>query len=302
MAQSFGMGHFGIVNTNKPRGRTSRDAVNHVQRLCRPAKVGHAGTLDPLAEGVLVICVGQATRLVPYLQQMRKNYRATFLLDRHSDTDDVEGNVTLVLSGKQPERAAIEAALPKFLGDISQRPPAHSAVKLNGRRAYALARRGIEFELAPRIVTVHRLKVFRYEYPTLELDVECGSGTYVRSLGRDLAESLGTSAVMSALVRLAVGPFHFDDAVALSALTAESIGQDLQPALAAVAELPRVALGQRQLADIRHGRPVALTEVGDALHNRGCEGEWAAVDAGGQLVAILCEKRPGQLWPRMNLA
>src|SRR5262249_43555691 len=155
-----------------------------------------------------VICVGQATRLIQYVQRLPKRYRATFLLGRHSETDDTEGEITLIEGAPQPARAEIEAALSKFIGDIEQRPPAHSAVKIAGRRAYKLARQGRAVEIAPRTVTIHSLNILRYDYPELELVVECGSGTYIRSLGRDLASALGTAAVMSALERTAVGGFR----------------------------------------------------------------------------------------------
>ncbi|HEX5470857.1 MAG TPA: tRNA pseudouridine(55) synthase TruB, partial [Lacipirellulaceae bacterium] len=178
------MGWFGVLNVKKPGGATSRDAVDHVQRLVRPAKAGHAGTLDPLATGVLVICVGQATRLIRYVQRMPKTYRAQFLLGRRSETDDIEGQVELMDDCSRPAREAVDHVIAQFIGEIEQKPPAHSAIKLAGRRAYQLARKGAEFELTPRPVVVHRIIVRRYEYPELELDIECGSGTYVRALGR----------------------------------------------------------------------------------------------------------------------
>ncbi len=188
----------GFLNINKPRGVTSRWVVDQVKRLVKPAKSGHAGTLDPLATGVLVVGVGQATRLVDYVQQMRKCYRAEFLLGRTSPTEDVEGEITELSNAAVPTRLQIAAAVGQFIGDIMQRPPAFSALKVAGKRAYALARRGQEVELTPRLVTIHRLRVMEYEYPRLVIDTECSSGTYIRSLGRDVAEALGTGAVMSA--------------------------------------------------------------------------------------------------------
>ena len=192
---------FGLLNIDKPRGLTSRDAVNRVERLVRPAKAGHAGTLDPLATGVLVICVGQATRLIQYVQQMRKQYRATFLLGCTSESDDTERELVAIPNAIVPTLEQIDAALPQFMGDIQQRPPAHSAIKIGGKRAYKLARKGADFELAERTVTIHQINLLRYEYPELELDVECGSGTYIRSLGRDLGAASGIGGVMSALER-----------------------------------------------------------------------------------------------------
>ena len=203
---------FGILNLNKPVGCTSRDAVNRVQRLIRPVKVGHAGTLDPLAQGVLVLCLGPATRLIERVQQMPKHYRGTFRLGCHSPTDDTEGEVVPLSGATPPPRAAITAALGQFVGRIHQRPPAYSALKIGGQRAYHLARKGQAVTLPLRPVTIHALSINRFEYPELVLDIECGSGTYIRSLGRDLAKVVGTAAVMTGLTRTAIGPYAIDDA------------------------------------------------------------------------------------------
>jgi tRNA pseudouridine55 synthase len=290
------MAPFGLLNVNKPFGMTSRDAVNRVERLVRPAKAGHAGTLDPLATGVLVICVGQATRLIRFVQMMRKQYRATFLLGRHSETDDLEGNVIEIPNAIQPTRAALDLALTQFVGDIEQRPPAHSAIKIGGHRAYKIARRGKAIEMPTRTVTIHRLVVRRYEYPELDLDIECGGGTYVRALGRDIGAALGTAAVMSALERTAIGPFCVADALNPDKLSAENLAGHFRPALNAVADLPRVTLTDAELIEIRHGRSIAMP------HSKRDGAEWAAVDAADQLVAILHEKHHGQLWPVHNFS
>jgi tRNA pseudouridine55 synthase len=199
----------------------------------------------------------------------------------------------------EPTADQIEAALPQFTGTIEQRPPAYSAVKVGGRRAYALARRGTAVQLEPRPVTIHRLAITRYGYPELELDIECGSGTYVRSLGRDLAGAVGTCAVMSALVRTAIGGFRVENAVRPDELTAENIAVHLLSPLTAVADLPRLELNGEQLEEIRHGRPIAAP--GDSQRPRPNLGrEWAALDSTGRLAAILVEKQAGQLWPARN--
>ncbi len=294
------MTHFGILNLNKPPGCTSRDAVNQVERLARPAKTGHAGTLDPLATGVLVICVGQATRLIQYVQQMPKQYYATFLLGHHSVTDDTEREVTFLADAPQPIRNQIEAALSQFLGSIQQLPPQHSAVKVAGRRAYKMARKGQHVELAPRPVTIHSLRIIRYEYSELELMIECGSGTYVRSLGRDLAAALGTSAVMSALQRTAIGGFRVEDAISIAELNAESFAAHLQPALVAVDGLPLIQLTADQLTEIYHGRPIVKSASSTGGPPVAESSKFAALDSTGQLAAILYEKHPGQLWPEHN--
>jgi tRNA pseudouridine55 synthase len=290
---------FGALNVHKPAGLTSRAVVDRVERLIRPVRAGHAGTLDPLATGVLVICVGQATRLIQYVQRMPKTYHATFLLGRSSETDDVEGEVVPVADAPTPSRESLDNALKQFVGDIEQRPPAHSAIKLAGRRAYKLARRGVAVEIAPRPVTIHSISVRRYVYPNLELDIECGSGTYVRSLGRDLGAALGTAAVMSALVRTAIGRFCIQDAIALDDLRAETLSQHLQPALTIVDNLPRVALSEAQLLEIRNGRPILSSWIaGDLQPLHGSE--LIVADSSGQLVGILYETKPGELWPAMN--
>src|SRR4051794_35109294 len=156
---------FGLLNIDKPAGLTSRDVVNVVQRLVRPHKVGHAGTLDPLATGVLVVAIGPATRLVEYIQRMAKSYRAVFLLGRTSDTEDIEGKVAELPQAPVPNIEQIESATPRFVGMIDQRPPVYSALKVGGRRAYELARRGETIELAPRRVEVHSIDIVRYAYP-----------------------------------------------------------------------------------------------------------------------------------------
>ncbi len=299
------MSTFALLNVNKPPGLSSRDVVDRVARLVRPAKCGHAGTLDPLATGVLVLCIGQATRLTQYVQRMAKRYEATFLLGRRSPTDDTEGEIELLVGAPQPTRDELQAALPQFVGQVRQRPPAHSAVKIGGKRAYKLARAGKAVEPPERTIAIHELAVRRYEYPELELSIHCGSGTYVRSLGRDLAAALGTAAVMSALVRTAVGRFRLEDAVTLDELTSDTLPGHLQPALTAVADLPRVELTDAELVEVRNGRPIEMRSAERpaaeaSSPQAGTPQEYAAVDAAGRLAGILFEKRPSQLWPARN--
>jgi tRNA pseudouridine55 synthase len=286
----------GLLNLNKPAGPTSRQVVDVVQRLARPAKAGHAGTLDPLASGVLVVGVGAGTRLVDYVQRMPKRYTGTFLLGRRSPTEDIQGEVTLLEGVPRPAAEQIRAAAGALVGQIQQRPPAYSALKLAGRRAYDLARQGHEVELAARPVTVYAIEVSRYEYPELVLEVECSRGTYVRSLGRDLARSLGTEAVMSALVRRAVGPFRLEDAADPGLLTRENLAGHLLPMLRAVETLPRVVLSADQIGRVRNGLAVAREPPAPDA------GDIAAVDAQGRLVAILCPRGQGLLGPLRNLA
>jgi len=270
---------FGLLNVNKPAGVTSRDVVNRVQRLVRPHKVGHAGTLDPLATGVLVIAVGPATRLVEYVQRMPKTYRGTFLLGRTSDTEDIDGMVQVLADPPQPTIEDIQVAIEQFVGTIDQLPPAYSALKVGGQRAYDLARRGQAVELASRPVEIHSLELISYSYPEMTLLVRCGSGTYIRSLGRDLARSLGSEAVMSALVREAIGPFTIDAAMDGEAITTATIESHLVSPLLAVSQLPRVEVSADE------ARRLAM---GQTIDNRWgqSQGEIAAVGPLQELIAI----------------
>ena len=193
---------------------------------------------------------------------MPKRYVGTFLLGRQSATEDVEGDVTELPDAPRPTREEIEAAAQRFLGRIQQRPPAFSALKVQGRPAYKLARRGKPVELTPRPVEIHRIELRAYQYPELILEIECGGGTYVRSLGRDLAESLGTAAVMSALVRTGIGRFSIDDAVDPRELTPNNWITFLHPPLRAVEYLPRVQLSAEQAVRLRNGLTIELKGEG----------------------------------------
>lgn len=280
----------GLLVVDKPAGLTSRQVVDRVARLVRPAKAGHAGTLDPLATGVLVVCIGQATRLIEYVQRMPKSYRATLLFGRSSPTDDIEGPIVLEDEPRMPSIELVAAAAARFVGTIQQRPPDYSAVHVGGRRAYDLARRGQSLDLPARPVRIHDLRIVTYEYPELVFEVDCGSGTYVRSLVRDLAAALETTAVMSALVRTAIGDFKLADACPLETLNAATLAARLLPLRAAVAALPEILLSDEEAQCIVRGqtiqRPVAS---GDS--------EWAAINATGELLAILARRVDGALGP-----
>jgi tRNA pseudouridine55 synthase len=289
----------GILNLHKPAEMTSRQAVDLVQRLTRPARAGHAGTLDPLATGVLVVCVGAATRLIGYVQRMSKRYTGTFLLGRQSPTEDVESNVTELPDAPIPTREEIVAATGRFVGRIEQRPPAFSALKVAGRRAYKLARQGQQPQLAARPVKIYHIEVVTYQYPELILDVQCGSGTYIRSLGRDLAESLGSSAVMSALVRSSIGSFSLKEAVDPRSLNGDNLPQCFQPPLRAVEYLPRVHLSADEVTRLRYGLTIAWRAADGAKHTEG--EEIVALDSAGELVGILTPDAVGQLRTLRNM-
>jgi tRNA pseudouridine55 synthase len=207
----------GIFNIDKPVGITSHDVVARVRRLAGQKRVGHAGTLDPAASGVLPVLLGQATRLAEYLSESGKAYRATIRFGIVTDTYDAEGQI-LRESAVSFTRDDIAAALPMFLGDQLQRPPLYSAIKQNGQRLYTLARAGQTLEVPPRSVHIDSLDIVDWTSPTLVLDVECGKGTYIRSLAFDLGERLGPGAHLAALVRTRSGPFRLDSSVSLDAL------------------------------------------------------------------------------------
>ncbi len=296
----------GLLNLNKPQGLTSRQALDRVKRLVRPAKTGHAGTLDPLATGVLVVCIGAATRLIQYVQRMPKSYTATFLLGRSSDTEDIEGQVVELDHPPLPSEDQIGAAAAALVGTIQQRPPAYSALRVQGQRAYQLARKGTPPQLEPRPVDIHQLDLIDYHYPRLTLRVCCGSGTYVRSLGRDLAESLGTAAVMSSLVRTAIGNFHVEQSIAPDRLNRENLPQLLASPLVAVESLPRIELSTAEVLAVRQGKAIprdfplprmASSLTAPASPASGHQEEWAAIDPQGRLVALLVRRAPALLGP-----
>lgn len=283
---------FGFLNLHKPSGVTSRDVVNRVQRLLpRKTKVGHAGTLDPLATGVLVICIGPATRLVPFVHEFSKSYRADFQLGVRSDTDDITGQVEPVENAPVVTRTEIEAALPSFRGRILQTPPQYSAIQVGGRRAYNMARAGETVELQPREMTVHRLELLEFDWPRLTLDMECSSGTYVRSIGRDLGEQLGCGGVMTSLVRTAVGPFRIEDAIGTEALKREEIFGGLVDPLAALPDHPRMIFSEQQVVDLRRGRGVRSPQSFAFPNDKVAA---AAVDESGRLIAIVTRHADGQ--------
>lgn len=283
----------GFLCINKSQGATSRDAVNAIQRLVRPSKVGHAGTLDPLATGVLVIAVGHATRLIRFVQQMPKTYIGTFELGKTSDTEDITGEVVSHDIDPPPTIDAIQQAISPLLGNIMQRPPAYSALKVDGKRAYSLAREGKQVKLEPRPIVVHEIELIRYEFPILELRIVCGSGTYVRSLGRDLGESLGCGAVMTGLIRTAIGSFALGDASRTEDFTsADQIAAMVTPLGTGVSELTRVVVDADQIQSLSFGQKLQLSLE---------EEQVAAFDANGILIAVLARSEDGYR-PAVNFA
>ena len=283
----------GVIPVDKPAGATSRRCVDAVARALGMRTAGHAGTLDPLAEGVVVVCVGHATRLVDFIHDLPKRYVAAFLLGRSSPSDDLETAVVEEAHPVRPELPAVEAALPAFRGEILQRPCDFSAVHVGGQRAYALARKGRAVDVRAKPVRIDRLEITAYDWPRLGLDVECSSGTFVRAIGRDLAAALGTRAVMESLVRTHVGVFARDAALPLDAITADSAVARLLPATAAVAHLERVTLADAILESAVRGGLVPLPDATTTAPRAAC-------DATGELVGILSPHRSGAWRLRPN--
>lgn len=257
----------GWVVLDKPYDMTSTQAVGKVRWLFGAAKAGHAGTLDPLATGILPIALGEATKAVPQVQDGTKVYRFAIAWGSATTTDDKEGAV-IATSDIRPERAALEAVLPRFTGTILQRPPIYSALKIDGERAYDLARAGETVDLPPREIDVDAIELVQHGVEQSMLDVTCGKGTYVRSLARDIAEALGTRGHVSMLHRAAVGPFHDADAVSIDQLEALAMEQRdalLKPVWAGFTDLPEIRLDGQQAAAVRHGNAVLLTGAGSPV-------------------------------------
>ncbi|MEO5951454.1 MAG: tRNA pseudouridine(55) synthase TruB [Chloroflexia bacterium] len=210
----------GIFIIDKSEGMTSHDVVSKVRRIIRQKRVGHAGTLDPMATGVLPVVVGRATRLVEYLAEADKAYRTSILLGATSDTYDREGVITATPDAVMPSPAEVERALDAFRGEIEQVPPMHSALKIGGQKLYDLARQGIEVERQARHINITWLEIEAYVPPHLQVFVECSKGTYIRSLAFDLGEKLGTGALLEGLIRTRVAGFTLDDATTLEGLEA----------------------------------------------------------------------------------
>ena len=273
-------GLYGILNLNKQGGMTSRTVVDRVvTTVGRGVKVGHAGTLDPLATGVLVVCIGPATRLIEYVQRQTKTYRTVVRLDAISDTLDDDGNVTMVPGAADPGLGAIREAVAAQVGIISQRPPEFSALKVAGKRAYDLARAGRTVVLAPRPVTIHAVEVLLYEWPRLTLEVVCGGGTYIRAIARDVGEALGCGGLVEALERTRIGAFDLDDAIDPDTLSPDTVRRLIRPALEALTQLPWVRLSTEQVAEIALGRAVVVSEPSPP-------GEIALLGPDGILVAV----------------
>lgn len=298
----------GWINLDKPLDLTSTDAVSRVRRLFNAQKAGHAGTLDPLATGILPIALGEATKTVPFLMEAEKTYRFTIAWGETTASFDREGAVTAT-SDVRPSHEAIRAALPSFVGEIQQAPPMFSAIKVDGERAYDLARAGVEVELEARTVVIRRAELIEAGLDTATLEIDCGKGTYVRAVVRDLAEMLGACGHVSALRRTRVGPFLEPRSITLEKLVEfghrGQLLEALLPVETALDDIPVMAVTAEDAFRLRQGRPIVLVpRQVEALKARlvprtvGGEDASRTVSAmsEGRIVA-LCELRAGRLNP-----
>ncbi len=253
----------GVLNIDKPAGMTSHDVVARVRRLARQKRVGHAGTLDPDATGVLLVCLGPATRIADLLADEGKEYRAVLSLGRTTTTEDASGDVLTEADASRVTEQDLRELLPRFTGEIQQVPPMVSAVHHQGQRLYELARQGVTVERSARPVQIDSLTLLAFTpgpRPSAMLDVSCGKGTYIRTLCADLGAALGVGGHMASLRRTCVGAFPVSDSVPLDTLTAESLANHLVSPTAALGHLPAQAItDEAQRNDVRQGRPLPTT-------------------------------------------
>ena len=278
-----------FLNVCKEPGATSHDVVARARRLFGSRRIGHAGTLDPSAEGVLPLAIGRATRLIDRLAEAEKEYYAEAVLGVRTSTDDGEGEVVERRPVPPIGADMVDTALAEFHGEIEQRPPAFSALKVGGRRAYDLARSGREVTLAPRRVTIYRIERCFWQPPVLGFSVRCSKGTYVRSLARDLGERLGPGASLRRLVRLRVGPFRLEQAATIADLEADPHGWLVPPDLPLL-DGPAIVLGPAEREHLRHGRGWPAAARGQAVRG---------YTRAGDLAAVL-DEAAGRWWPRIK--
>lgn len=287
----------GVLPVDKPVGPTSHDAVASARRALRTRRIGHTGTLDPFASGLLLLCIGPATRLAEYLTALPKTYRATLRLGIATETDDRMGEVVsrTDVEGRVREED-VRGALAAQTGVVQQLPPVYSAKKVAGERLYAAARRGAVVERTPVEVVIHRIEVLRVDLPEVDFEVTCGSGTYIRAIARDVGEQLGVGGHLTALRRTRIGEHAVEAAVPLDRLDdADRVSAALLPPAAAVSHLPRVVVDAAGEASLKHGGAVAAPERPPT------DGPVALLSSSGALLAI-GEQRGARVQPRKVFA
>lgn len=255
----------GFINLNKPADMTSHDAVNIVRKIFGTKKVGHAGTLDPAAVGVLPIAVGRATKFIEFISDFDKTYRAEILFGISTITGDFEGEiVSRVENIRLPAKDALETILARFTGQIEQTPPKHSAIKINGRKAYDLARKNIEFEMPRRVVTINKIEILRVEKNLLALEIDCSKGTYIRSLAVDIGESLNFPATLKFLQRVRVGNFNLNDAANFDDLKNDG-EKFLLPVDTCLKHLKKFELAERRIKAFCNGLPTNISAADELV-------------------------------------
>lgn len=291
----------GILNLNKDADLTSFQVVALVRKGSGMRKVGHAGTLDPTATGILLICLGQAVRVSEYLMELPKVYRAHIVLGTATDTYDSEGQPTSTGDFTGVTEELVRAALQRFVGLIQQIPPSFSAVKVRGQPAHRLARKGQQPTLKPRPARIDRIELLGFDPPLVEVEVECGKGTYIRTLAHDLGQRLGCGAHLGSLIRTRVGPFTLDSAVTLPELQQafhDGTWRDLRlPIDYGLVDLPAVTLDYEDEKDIRHGCPLfanlsAFAPLGEPVPGQRCR----AYAEDGSFVAVIIYDGEARLW------
>lgn len=282
---------FGFLNIDKPLGLTSHDVVARIRRKTGLKRVGHAGTLDPLARGVLIVCLGGATRLSEYVMASTKHYRAVIQLGAVTSTYDAEGEIIRQTDPSSVSRDQVAACLSSFIGTIEQVPPMYSAVKRGGQKLYELARRGVTLELEARSIRIDALELTDWDSPRFTLDVVCSAGTYIRSLAYDIGEVLGVGAYLAGLTRTASGAFNLADAVTLDSFLDSSVWDShvIDP-VRALSDWPTVQLQTADCVALQQGRRFATSEQTDeAAFSLG-------IDPNGHLIAVL-RRTEGHWWP-----
>lgn len=290
----------GVLPVDKPVGPTSHDVVAMARRALGTRRIGHTGTLDPFASGLLLLCLGPATRLAEYLSGLPKTYVATIRLGETTDTDDHTGEVVARSEAwRDLPEARVREALARQVGTIEQLPPVYSAKKVGGERMYAAARRGEEVVRTPVTVTIHSLEVYRVRLPEVEVEVRASSGTYIRAIARDLGEALGTGGHLTALRRTRIGEHEVTGALPVERLEdAAAVEAALLTPAAAMAHLPMVRIGAEDVARVRNGGDVA---VGPELTTASEGGTMGLLDESGRLLAI-AERRGDRARPRKVFA
>ena len=248
----------GIIPINKPKGWTSFDVVNKIKHIVKPLKVGHLGTLDPMATGVLLVTVGKATKLFDIMQEKQKTYVAEFKFGYVTDSLDATGEVVNT-SNNIPTKQQIEDVLFNFVGKISQVPPKYSAKSVNGVRAYDLARNNQEFELKPKMIDIYNIELLSYDNNCLKLEICCGSGTYIRAIGRDIAEKLNSLATMTSLVRTKISNFSVEDCFEIENINKDNIFENLMP-IQNFLSLPKLSLTDEETFKLVNGQIININQ------------------------------------------